>query len=92
MESIHEYSLNARNKLGFVDGTPLRAVETETTESMLFKCNSVVISWMLNAISKEIAVSLSYFDIAEAVWPDFRVDFSRAMLLRPFRSHNSSIT
>ena len=42
----------------------------------------MVISWVLNAVSKEIADSLLYLDIAQAVWSDLHDCFRQSNALR----------
>lgn len=66
---------NAKNKLGFVDGCLERPSEIEATASIWSYCSNMVISWLLNAVSKDIVDSLSYLDTAEAVWKDLEERF-----------------
>ncbi|XP_022889155.1 uncharacterized protein LOC111404601 [Olea europaea var. sylvestris] len=41
------------------------------------RCNHMVISWLLNSISKELAASALYIDTAAAIWPDLKEMFSQ---------------
>ena len=60
-------ALTAKNKLGFVDGS----FPCPPSDDLLFNawvcCNSMVISWILNSVSKDIADSLLYMDTATAI-------------------------
>ena len=71
-------ALNAKNKLGFVDGSIPQPAASEPTASIWSCCNSIVISWLLNAVSKEITDSLLYLDSAQAVWSDLHDRFCQS--------------
>ena len=60
-------ALNAKNKLGFVDGSLPKPAAHEPTASVWSRCKSMLFSWLLNVVSKEIADSLLYLDTAQAV-------------------------
>ncbi|GKV29747.1 hypothetical protein SLEP1_g38646 [Rubroshorea leprosula] len=51
-------AFEAKNKLGFVDGTIPEPSATSATYTIWKRCNSMVLSWLLNAITKEIANSV----------------------------------
>ncbi|XP_073271537.1 uncharacterized protein [Primulina huaijiensis] len=51
-------ALTAKNKLVFVDGTFVRPPPEDLLYGAWIRCNSMVISWLLNAVSREIADSL----------------------------------
>ena len=61
---------NTKNKLGFVDGSILQPKSGDLNARVWSQCNSMVTSWLLNFVSKEIADSLLYLDTAQAVWTD----------------------
>ncbi|KAL5582411.1 hypothetical protein UlMin_014853 [Ulmus minor] len=63
-------ALNAKNKLTFVDGSLSWPTATDLLAGPWSRCNSMVISWILNSVSKEIADSLLYHDSAVEVWRD----------------------
>ena len=56
-------ALNAKNKLGFVYG-----LISQSTVGMWSLCNSMVTSWLLNVVSKDIADSLLDIDTTQTVW------------------------
>ncbi|XP_012857540.1 PREDICTED: uncharacterized protein LOC105976827 [Erythranthe guttata] len=68
-------ALEVKNKLGFVDGS---IITPSRDDILLFnawsRSNKVVISWILNAVSKEIQSSILYSDNAKSIWDDL---FSR---------------
>ncbi|XP_061342440.1 uncharacterized protein LOC133288645 [Gastrolobium bilobum] len=71
-------ALTAKNKLVFIDGTLLRPASTELLFSSWNRCNSMVISWLLNSVTKEIADSLLYFTNAYEAWANLKTRFSQA--------------
>lgn len=68
-------ALNAKNKLDFVDGTILQQNASNMLAGIWSRCNSMVASWILNAVSKEITDSLLYLDTAQAILSDLRERF-----------------
>ncbi|XP_061352088.1 uncharacterized protein LOC133297044 [Gastrolobium bilobum] len=72
------FALTAKNKLSFVDSSLLRPPSTDLLFPAWIRCNSMVISWILNLVSKEIADSLLYFSNAYEVWTDLATRFSQA--------------
>ncbi|XP_024020692.1 uncharacterized protein LOC112091391 [Morus notabilis] len=63
-------ALNAKNKVGFVDGTLLRPSAGDLTFNFFSRSNSMVASWLLNLVSKEIGDSLLYLDSVRDIWID----------------------
>ncbi|KAH7576919.1 hypothetical protein JRO89_XS01G0175800 [Xanthoceras sorbifolium] len=63
-------ALNAKNKLDFVDGSLSQPSATNLLFGICSRCNSLVISWLLNLVDREIGDSLLYMDSAHAVWTD----------------------
>lgn len=78
-------ALIAKNKLGFVDGS----IPQPTSEDLLYgawrRCNSMVISWILNSVFREIADSLMYIPTVYEVWIDLRDRFHQSNAPRIFQ-------
>ena len=73
-------SLNAKSKLGFVDGT-LKAPSdtTKPEEYAAWKtCNDMVLSWLLNSLTSDIADSVIFCNTAHEVWEDLHNRFSQS--------------
>ena len=85
-------ALNAKNKLRFVDGSIPQPIVDDLNANMWSRCNSIVISWLLNVVSKDIADSLLYLDTAQAVWKISMTIFVKAMHHGSFKSSNSSMS
>ena len=70
-------ALFAKNKLNFVNGTlPKPSNLTDPTGLAWTWCNNMVLSWLQNSISKEIATSIIYIDDASDMWNDLQDHFS----------------
>ncbi|XP_024023054.1 uncharacterized protein LOC112092088 [Morus notabilis] len=78
-------ALNAKNKLCFVDGSIPQPPVTDPLAGIWSCCNNMVTSWLLNAVSKEIADSLLYLDSAHAVWTDLQERFRQSNAPRVFQ-------
>lgn len=68
-------ALNAKNKLGLVDGNLTKPLAGDSNAQVWSHCNNMVISWILNLVSKEIANSLLYLDTTKAIWDDLHERF-----------------
>lgn len=64
-------ALSVKNKFGFVDGT---IAQPQIGDANLYNSwirnNSIVISWIINSVSKEIAGSILYSESAREIWID----------------------
>ncbi|XP_060209248.1 uncharacterized protein LOC132636409 isoform X2 [Lycium barbarum] len=59
-------SLSIKNKLGFINGKCPRPSPEAPTYTQWERCDDIVIAWILNSLSKEIADSVEYVvDLAE---------------------------
>ena len=79
-------ALNAKNKLGFVNGT-IKAPSEETNPDDYATwscCNDMVHSWIVNTLNLEILDSIIYYVIAHEVWEDLHERFSQSNAPRIF--------
>jgi hypothetical protein len=70
--------LTAKNKVGFIDGSLVKPVAA--SEAILHswtRSNNMVISWISNSISKDIAESVIYINTGEEMWLDLKDRFSQ---------------
>ena len=73
-------ALNAKNKLGFVNGT-IKAPSEETHPddfATWSRSNDMVHSWIVNTINPEISDSVIYYTTAHEVWEDLCERFSQS--------------
>lgn len=83
-------ALTAKNKLSFVNGSlPQPAVETGAEYHAWVRCNNMILSWILNSVSKEIAASVIYRYTCEGMWLDLKERFSQKNRPRVFQLHKS---
>ena len=59
-------ALSVKNKLGFIDGSIPRPDSTDLLGSWI-RNNNIVISWILNSVSKEISASILFSDSAREI-------------------------
>ncbi|CAA7044670.1 unnamed protein product [Microthlaspi erraticum] len=71
-------ALEAKNKIAFVDGSLSRPIETHRHYRIWCRCNSMVKSWLLNSVSKQIYKSILRFNDASEIWKDL---FTRSSYL-----------
>uniref|UniRef100_A0A2N9GFH3 Integrase catalytic domain-containing protein n=1 Tax=Fagus sylvatica TaxID=28930 RepID=A0A2N9GFH3_FAGSY len=71
-------ALTAKNKVGFINGTISAPVDQSLPSFNLWtRCNTMVISWLLNSVSKEIASSVIYANTAQEMWEDLKERFAQ---------------
>ncbi|XP_042974719.1 uncharacterized protein LOC122306356 [Carya illinoinensis] len=82
-------ALTAKNKVCFIDGSPPSPPDTSPLFPSWTRCNNMVLSWLLNSLSKEIAASVIYVDSAKEMWSDLHERFSQGNGPRIFQLQNS---
>ncbi|KAG7556653.1 Retrotransposon Copia-like N-terminal [Arabidopsis suecica] len=85
-------SLDAKNKLGLVDGSLLRPSETDAGFRIWSRCNSMVKSWILNVVNKEIYDSILYYQDAMEMWNDLFTRFKVNNLPRKYQLEQAVMT
>jgi hypothetical protein len=65
-------ALSAKNKVCFVDGSLPKPSNLESYFNALVRCNDLVVSWILNSISKEIYNTVIYITSAKDMWQDLK--------------------
>ncbi|RVW96822.1 putative mitochondrial protein [Vitis vinifera] len=80
-------SLNAKSKLGFIDGTTTMSSATDKPDEHASwkKCNDMILSWILNSLSQDLADSVIFSTTAQEVWEDLRDRFSQSNIPRIFQ-------
>jgi len=63
-------ALIAKNKSGFIDGSTHEPVVGTDLHNVWSRANNMVISWLLNSLSREISESVLYSSIAKDLWAD----------------------
>ncbi|XP_009631446.1 uncharacterized protein [Nicotiana tomentosiformis] len=70
-------ALSAKNKLEFIDGTMVVPKADSGIQQAWARCNDMVLSWLLNSLSKEIAESVLYSQSANDLWSDLKDRFGQ---------------
>ena len=66
-----QLAISIRNKLEFLDGSISKHSSFDLTLYNAWqRNNNIVISWILNSVSKEISYSILYRESASAIWND----------------------
>ena len=81
-------ALTAKKKIGFVDGTIPRPNSNDIMYNARCRCNSMVFSWIINTVAKDIANSLLYLDFANDIGNIFVIDSFKEMDLEFSRSRS----
>ncbi|XP_076913837.1 uncharacterized protein LOC143572607 [Bidens hawaiensis] len=72
-----EFSLNVKNKIGFIDKTCSRLATNENLGKQWDRCNAVVLSWILNSIFEELFMGQVFSKIASVVWEELKETYSK---------------
>ena len=78
-------SLEAKNKLGFLDGSIVKPPENDPYYRIWCRCNSMVKSWLLNSVTKPIYTNILYFKNASDIWKDLHTRFHKLNLIRLYK-------
>lgn len=70
-------ALEAKNKIGFVDGTCRRSNTDEVLGKQWDRCNAVVLSWILNSINEELYLGQIFSRKASLVWKELKETYDK---------------
>ncbi|XP_075511479.1 uncharacterized protein LOC142547201 [Primulina tabacum] len=82
-----QIGLRARNKLAFIDGSYQKPNQGSDKLLQWERCNAIVLSWIMNTVSKEIFGGIVYSSDAAMVWNDLRERFDKVNGSRIFALH-----
>ncbi|KAF5443154.1 hypothetical protein F2P56_035737 [Juglans regia] len=72
-------ALTVKNKIAFIDGNLSQpSSENQTLQVAWLRANNLVLSWLMNSISKEIRGSLLYFTSAFEIWEELKTRYLRS--------------
>ncbi|XP_071727186.1 uncharacterized protein [Rutidosis leptorrhynchoides] len=63
-------ALNAKNKLKIVTGEITEPAANSNVKALWDRINDMIISWLLNTITDQIGNSLSFINLAAALWKE----------------------
>ncbi|XP_073270434.1 uncharacterized protein [Primulina huaijiensis] len=70
-------ALHANNKVAFLDGMCRRPAAGNLMLQQWERCNALVLSWIMNSVSKEIFGGIVYSTDASVVWTDIKDQFDK---------------
>ncbi|KAJ0890287.1 putative RNA-directed DNA polymerase [Helianthus annuus] len=70
-------ALEAKNKFGFIDGKCKKSTEDDVLASQWDRCNSVVLTWLLNSVSEELFLGQVFSTLASEVWEDLKETYDK---------------
>lgn len=71
-------ALDAKIKQGFIDGSIPKPESIDHPCYVAWcKCNSTVLAWLFNSISKDLQLSVVYFKTTREVWLDLQHRFAQ---------------
>ncbi|KAL5550612.1 hypothetical protein UlMin_000788 [Ulmus minor] len=78
-------ALVAKNKFFCVDGSIVQPSIDDSAYALWSRCNSMVMSWILHSVSKDIAESIMYLNNASDMWNDLYDRFHQGNSPRVFQ-------
>eukprot|EP00261_Vitis_vinifera_P040250 XP_019081493.1 PREDICTED: uncharacterized protein LOC109124171 [Vitis vinifera] len=84
-----DMALTIKNKKGFVDGTLNRPTHNPNEQQQWDRCNILVKTWLLGAISKEISNSVIHCKDARTMWLELQERFSHTNIVQLFNIENA---
>ncbi|XP_075103806.1 uncharacterized protein LOC142178366 [Nicotiana tabacum] len=85
-------ALQAKRKLGFVDGKHTKASFPAALHEDWETCNAIVLSWIMNTVSPDLLSRIVYASNARAVWEDLRERFDKLNRMRIYQLHREIAT
>nr|GMD78188.1 uncharacterized protein LOC109157049 [Ipomoea batatas] len=77
-----EMALRSKNKMSFVSGRVAVPNELDPKYYYWERCNTMVLSWIMRALSPTIARGVLWINTAEGVWKDLKKRFSQQDVIR----------
>ncbi|XP_076882896.1 uncharacterized protein LOC143531495 [Bidens hawaiensis] len=82
-------ALSAKNKLSFVNGQSVRPGVESVNFDLWQRCNDMVLSWILNTLSREISESVLYTNTASQLWKELDDHYGQANGAKLYQLHKS---
>ncbi|GJT39788.1 ribonuclease H-like domain-containing protein [Tanacetum coccineum] len=72
-------AISTRNKTGFLDGTCLKSAyaSSASLSNQWDRCNSIVLSWLLNSVSEDLFLGQIFSDNASDVWAELKETYDK---------------
>lgn len=80
-------ALLGRNKIGLIDGTSRKEVYSDDLGGHWERVNAIVLSWLMNSVSKSLLSRIAFATTAFDVWNDLKERFDRVDGSRTYSLH-----
>ncbi|GAV75210.1 LOW QUALITY PROTEIN: UBN2_3 domain-containing protein, partial [Cephalotus follicularis] len=64
-------ALKGKNKIGFIDGTCAKPYQDSSLFHQWERCNTIVLSWIMNTVSKELFTGIVYSMLNSQLWDEY---------------------
>ncbi|KAF5480803.1 hypothetical protein F2P56_001516 [Juglans regia] len=78
-------AISAKNKTAFVNGSLLRPADDNPCLATWIHCNDMVISWLVNSLSLDIASTTLFMHTAVDIWKELHMRFAQSNRPRIFQ-------
>ncbi|XP_070009870.1 uncharacterized protein [Nicotiana sylvestris] len=85
-------ALLGRNKLGLIDGTYKKELISEILWNHWERVNVIVLSWIMNSVSKNLLGGFMYASCTQVIWEDLSERFYKVDDSRSFNIHKEIAT
>ncbi|GAU47119.1 hypothetical protein TSUD_98960 [Trifolium subterraneum] len=75
-------ALRSKNKLHFINGSFPRPMDEDLDSLAWDRCNTMIMSWLNNAVAPEISQSIIWMDSASEIWQDLKERFYQGDVFR----------
>ncbi|XP_047271582.1 uncharacterized protein LOC124900136 [Capsicum annuum] len=80
-------ALSVRNKIDFINGSSSKPPDSSPLSRQWQRCNDLVVSWLLNSLSRDIACSVEFSASARDIWLELEERYGTADGVRIFEIH-----
>ncbi|KAK6128702.1 hypothetical protein DH2020_037552 [Rehmannia glutinosa] len=78
-------SISVKNKQGFLDGSIPMPDFSDPLYIPWLRCNNLILTWLINSVTKEIASSIIYMNSAKEVWEILKTRYSQPDSVRIYQ-------
>ncbi|XP_031276784.1 uncharacterized protein LOC116135229 [Pistacia vera] len=76
---LHPSDTPAKKKLGFIDGRCTRDSVSKNLQPQWDRCNAIVLSWIMNSVTKDLLSGIVYASDSHLVWQDLKERFDKLL-------------
>ncbi|XP_071727292.1 uncharacterized protein [Rutidosis leptorrhynchoides] len=70
-------ALGTKNKIGFINGTCIKSTTHDVLAAQWERCNTIVLSWILGTLTKELYSGQIFNSLALNVWNDLKETYNK---------------